>query len=100
MKPFCEEVGRKTLPAIRALIANELAKKGLTGREISKAMGVTPASVTHYLHKSRGKLSVKDKIPKTLVEDFVDKLANGKLTDEERVEGLCSICKTIRGVAN
>ena len=43
------------LPAIRKEIAKELKKTGMSQVEISKILGVTKASITHYIKDKRAK---------------------------------------------
>ena len=99
MKSRCEEASRRILPAVRALIANKLAKKGLSGKKIAQIMGITPSAVTYYLHKNRGKLQVEDAIPKDEIDRFVEQLIQGKLSEEEKIKKLCKICRLVKLIA-
>ena len=42
------------LPSIRAAIAEELMKRDLPQKEISRLLGITPPAVSQYLSKKRG----------------------------------------------
>ncbi len=95
MKSPCEEIVWDLLPCIRAAIAEELIKRGLSQREVSQVLGITPPAVSQYVSKKRGysiqfREDVKDCIGK-LADDLINKRA-GNL-----VERICEICKELRG---
>ncbi len=54
MKFPCEIIVWAVLPSIRAAVAEELIKKGLSQNEISKTLGITQADVSQYTSKKRG----------------------------------------------
>jgi predicted transcriptional regulator len=95
MKSPCEEIVWDVLPAIRAAIAEELVRRELSQKEVSKLLGLTPPAVSQYVSKKRGysmefNEEVKADIVK-LADDLIqDKVAN--LT-----ERICQICKDLRG---
>jgi predicted transcriptional regulator len=95
MKSPCEEIVWDVLPSIRAAIAEELIKRGLSQKEVSTLLGITPPAVSQYVSKKRGysmefEEEVKAQIGK-LADDLVQKnVAN--LT-----ERICQICKDMRG---
>ncbi|MFH1125859.1 MAG: helix-turn-helix domain-containing protein [Candidatus Altiarchaeota archaeon] len=86
MKLPCEHALWYTLPHIRAEIAKELLRQGLSQKEIAEKLGITPAAISQYLHKKRGenmKMSADEKkriiraaneIKSTKNEDAVSKL--------------------------
>ncbi len=83
------------LPRIRADIAKELVKMGLSQKEAAKKLGVTPSAVSQYLHKKRGG---KAKMPKDygkMVEATAEKLLEA---DDEAVvlALLCRCCSAAR----
>jgi predicted transcriptional regulator len=55
MKTFCEVVALEFLPAVKALIARDLAKTyGMTQRQIADRMEITQPSVSYYSRELRG----------------------------------------------
>ena len=54
MKLPCEEAIWYTLPKIRADIAKELVKSGMSQKEVADKMEITPSAVSQYLSKKRG----------------------------------------------
>jgi len=94
MKSPCEVIVWDVLPSIRAAIAEELVNRGLSQREVSAILGITPPAVSQYVSKKRGYNiefgeDVKGEIAK-LAEDLV----NEKVDD--LVERMCNICRSVR----
>jgi len=54
MKLPCEIALWYTLPQIRADLARELVKQGLSQKEVAEKLGITPSAVSQYLHRKRG----------------------------------------------
>jgi len=54
MKIPCENAIWYVLPRIRADLARELVKKGMSQNKIAERLGITPAAISQYLHKKRG----------------------------------------------
>lgn len=54
MRLFCETVVNEVLPAVRSIVARELADRGYTQTEIADMMGVTQPAVSQYLSSTRG----------------------------------------------
>lgn len=57
----CEKAVWYYLPQIRADLAIELVKTGMTQSQAAKKLGVTPAAISQYIHKKRGGQSHKSK---------------------------------------
>lgn len=99
MKPFCEKIVSSILPALRALIANELIKNyGLSQVEVAKKLGVTQPAISQYKRKLRGNTKnlisnkkVFNKVKKISLEIFKDKIKS-----EDIHEKICYFCKEIR----
>lgn len=95
MKSPCEEIVWDVLPAIRAAIAEELVKKRLSQKEVSRLLGITPPAVSQYVSKKRGyslEFGEEAKIAICkLADDLVQNRA-GNLT-----ERICQICRDMRG---
>jgi predicted transcriptional regulator len=94
MKSPCEVIVWDVLPSIRAAIAEELVNRGLSQREVSAILGITPPAVSQYVSKKRGYNiefgeDVKGEIAK-LAEDLVNEQV------EDLVERMCDICRAVR----
>jgi predicted transcriptional regulator len=94
MKSPCEVIVWDVLPSIRASIAEELVRRGLSQREVSAILGITPPAVSQYVSKKRGYNiefgeEVRGKIAR-LAEELVDKKV------DNLVERMCEICRAVR----
>ena len=54
MKSPCEMIVWDILPSIRAATAEELVKRGISQKEVSRMLGITPPAVSQYVSKKRG----------------------------------------------
>ncbi|AEB69146.1 MAG TPA: helix-turn-helix domain-containing protein [Methanothrix soehngenii] len=90
MKSPCEEIVWNVLPSIRAAIAEELIKRGISQKDVSKMLGITPPAVSQYVSKKRGyNIEFREDIREAiggLAEDLID----GKVDD--LVRRICDIC--------
>jgi predicted transcriptional regulator len=95
MKSPCEEIVWDVLPSIRAAIAEELVKRGLSQKEVSKLMGITPPAVSQYVSKKRGySLELNEEV-KANIGKLADDLIKNEVSNF--TERICGICKDIRG---
>lgn len=100
MKPFCEIIVSDILPALRALITQELAHTyGLNQTEISKRLGITQPAVSQYMKELRGhkvKLLTSDGKIMRAVKSLAEEVAREKISGVQVHEKICDICKTVR----
>ena len=98
MKFPCEIIVWEVLPCIRAALAEELIKRGLSQNEISNMLGITQAAVSQYTSKKRGsRLNFQDNA-KEEIEKLADDLVHGPVDD--LVVRICRICKVVRAEAD
>lgn len=100
MKPFCEVIVADVLPAMRAVVTNELSKTyGLSQTQISKKLGITQPAISQYKREMRGqraKLILSNEKIMKLVKKLAHDIAT-KDSDPMAIHiGLCKICKKIR----
>ncbi len=94
MKSPCETVVWDVLPSIRAAVAEELVKRGLAQKEISKLLGITPPAVSQYVSKKRGyNIEFGEEI-KASISNLADDLLEKKV--DSPVERICEICRMMR----
>jgi predicted transcriptional regulator len=94
MKSPCEQVVWDVLPSIRAAIAEELVKRGMAQKDISKLLGITPPAVSQYVSKKRGyNIEFGEEI-KESISRLADDLSEKKV--ENPVEMICEICRMMR----
>jgi uncharacterized protein len=94
MKSPCEMVVWDVLPSIRAAVAEELVKRGLAQKEVSKLLGITPPAVSQYVSKKRGyNIEFGEEI-KASISKLADDLLEKKV--DSPVERICEICRMMR----
>jgi uncharacterized protein len=94
MKSPCEEIVWDVLPSIRAAIAEELVKRGISQKEVSRMLGITPPAVSQYVSKKRGyNIQFADEV-RTAIEKLADDLIANQV--DNLIERICEICKSLR----
>ena len=94
MKSPCEGVVWDILPSIRAAVAAELVKRGLSQKDVSKMLGITPPAVSQYVSKKRGYNIVFDEETSQAIAKLADDLVSNNVDD--LVERICQICRDAR----
>ncbi len=92
----CENVVWKALPAIKSALARVLVKEGMTQVQVSKVLGTTEATISHYMKGERGSSVVLGQHVQEMVDDLAKKISNGSLSEEQITKGVCSICQLVR----
>ena len=96
MKSPCEEIVWDVLPSIRAATAGELIKRGISQKEVSRMLGLTPPAVSQYLSKKRGyNIEFREDIRQAigvLAEDLIKEDIKGA----DLVKRICSICRMLQ----
>ena len=91
----CETIVWNSLPAIRAAIAVEMVRCGLSQKMVAGILGMAPSAVSQYLSGKRGyRIVFSDEVSKAIAELARD-LVSGKVSDPR--DRICSICILIRG---
>lgn len=88
----CEHVTYTVLPAVRAILAQELSAEGLTQNEIADALHITQPAVSQYLNRERGEAVEQIRGNDTcweLVYDAVNDVSHGHMLTDDRLEELC-----------
>jgi len=94
----CEKAVWYNLPQIRADLAAGLVKTGMTQSSAAKKLGVTPAAVSQYLNKKRGRLAIKSPEYLEQIDIAVQKICNGADTGDIRLI-VCSCCQILTSEA-
>lgn len=92
MRPRCEIIVQYILPAIRAEMAVQMQKQGISQTNIAKALGVTPAAVNQYLKSKRGATEQDNEILK-VIDEFIEEY---KTNPDALGEHLCEVCNRIK----
>jgi hypothetical protein len=97
MKPPCEVIVRKILPAIRASLVKVLVKEGMRQKEVASMLGITQASVSQYITAVRGDEKMLEIFPEIegYAVDMAKQLKRGG-SKSDSLAYLCKICKKLR----
>ena len=83
------------IPVIRKEIAESMTKNfGLTQKEAAKKLGVTPAAVSQYLSKKRGKTKIIDQDILIEINTTVERII--MYDNVNIVSETCRICQILR----
>jgi predicted transcriptional regulator len=94
MKSPCEVIVWDVLPSIRAAIAEELVKRGISQKEVSRMLGITPPAVSQYVSKKRGyNIQFSDEV-RAAIEKLADDLIANQV--DNLIERICQIRKSLR----
>ncbi|MEI8031944.1 MAG: helix-turn-helix domain-containing protein [Chlorobiaceae bacterium] len=91
----CEKAVWYHLPQIRADLAIELVKTGLTQSAAAKRLGVTPAAVSQYIHKKRGSQSPKSGAYRQEIKAAVKKICDEASAKELQMI-VCNCCHLLQ----
>ncbi len=94
MEAPCQKVVWDILPAIRAAIAVELVKCGVSQVEASRMLEIAPSAVSQYLSGKRGYRIEFENYVKRSIEQLAVDLRDKK--DVNLVKRICTICQQLR----
>jgi predicted transcriptional regulator len=94
MQAPCQKIVWDVLPAIRAAIAVELVKCGVSQVDASKMLEIAPSAVSQYLSGKRGYRIEFEGDVKSSIEHLAQDLRDG--TVDNLVTRICDICKQLR----
>ena len=100
MKSPCEEIVWDVLPSIRAAIAEELVKRGISQKEVSRMLGITPPAVSQYVSKKRGYNIEFRKDIRQAIAVLADDLIEARVKGPDLVKRICSICRMLQDAEN
>jgi predicted transcriptional regulator len=94
MESPCQRIVWDVLPAIRAAIAVELVRCGVSQVESARMLEIAPSAVSQYLSGKRGYRIEFENDVKRSIERLARDLKKGK--NVNLVERTCEICKQLR----
>ncbi len=96
MKSPCEMIVWDILPSIRAATAEELVKRGISQKEVSRMLGITPPAVSQYVSKKRGyNIEFREDIRQSIGK-LADDLIEERVKGNELVPRICEICRMLQ----
>lgn len=94
MKLPCQTIVWDVLPAIRASIAEELVKLGVSQQETARLLDMAPSAISQYISKKRGYRIEFDDDVKIAIRSIAQDLSNGQVTDlPQRICGICTMLR-------
>ena len=94
MEAPCQKIVWDVLPAIRAAIAVELVRCGVSQVKAARMLEIAPSAVSQYLSGKRGyRIEFEEDVKKSialLAKDLIDK------KEIKVIERICGICRQLR----
>jgi uncharacterized protein len=95
MKPPCEVIVWYVIPTIRAELAKELVKMGMSQKEISQRLGITQSAVSQYIKDKRGKgITINKEVRKGI--KLLAKQVSSQPDPKDSIPGLCMVCAIVK----
>lgn len=94
VKTPCQQIVWDVLPAIRAALAQELVKKGISQQEVARLLDMAPSAVSQYLSGKRGYRVVFEGPAQERIEELAREIKGGGVPDI--TARVCAICREIR----
>jgi len=95
MKPPCEVIVWYVLPTIRAELAKELVRNGMSQKDISERLGITQSAVSQYIKDKRGKGIPINKDVRKGIKTLAKQITNDQ-TPQGPIPGLCTVCAIVK----
>ena len=94
METPCQRIVWDVLPAIRAAIAVELVRCGVSQVQAARMLEIAPSAVSQYLSGKRGyRIEFGDEVKKSIAQLAQDLIDRKQITVIERI---CGICRQLR----
>jgi len=94
VKTPCQQIVWDVLPAIRAALAGELVRNGISQQEVARLLDIAPSAVSQYLSGKRGYRIVFEGPAQKLIENLAREIKDGGVTD--LTSRICTICHVVR----
>jgi len=95
----CEIAVKSVIPAVKALITQELVEKhGLKQEEVAKILGISQSAVSKYTRKTRGQAIHIEQMEEIQIpiNNIVTLIVDGSNSRTEFLKLFCEICEIIR----
>jgi predicted transcriptional regulator len=94
MESPCQKIVWDVLPAIRAAIAVELVRCGVSQVQAARMLEIAPSAVSQYLSGKRGyRIEFEDQVKKSIAQLAQDLIHKKQINVIERI---CGICRQLR----
>ena len=95
----CEVAVKSVVPAVKALMAQQLVEQhGLKQDQVADMLGISQSAVSKYSRKVRGYVIEVEKVEpiRPLVSNMVIMLMNGEYQRDDFLRLFCQICVIVR----
>jgi len=95
----CEVAVKSVVPAVKALMAQQLVEEhGMNQEQVAEILGISQSAVSKYFRKVRGHVIEVDKVQEArpLIASMVIMVVNGEHQRAEFLQLFCETCGTIR----
>jgi predicted transcriptional regulator len=97
MKTTCEVMVQKVLPAIRAELSRVLIfEYKRTQQDVAEILELSRAAVSQYVSEKRGADVDFSEDTQKEIRKFATVLLNNNLSSQEKVKGMCNICRFVQ----
>jgi predicted transcriptional regulator len=94
MEAPCQKIVWEVLPAIRAAVAAELVRSGMSQVEASRMLSMAPSAVSQYISGKRGyRIEFGDEVKASVAQLARDLMDN---RDVDLTNRTCAICRQLR----
>jgi predicted transcriptional regulator len=95
MKPPCELIVWYVIPTIRAELAKEMIRLGMSQKAVSERLGITQSAVSQYVKDKRGKGIPVNKQVKKAIKVLAKDIADGN-APKGAIPGICAVCAIVK----
>jgi hypothetical protein len=95
----CEVAVKSVVPAVKALMAQQLVEEyGMNQEQVAEILGISQSAVSKYFRKVRGHVIEVDKVQEArpLIASMVIMVVNGEHQRADFLQLFCETCGTIR----
>ncbi len=95
MKPPCEVIVWYVIPTIRAELAKELVRLGMSQKDIAERLGITQSAVSQYIKDKRGRgIPVNKEVRKGI--KMLAKQVMSEKEPKDTIPGICMVCAIVK----
>jgi hypothetical protein len=95
MKLPCELIVWYVIPTIRAELAKELVRMGMSQKDVSERMGITQSAVSQYIKEKRGKGIPINREVRKGIKTLARQITTDK-SPKETIPGICMVCALVK----
>lgn len=100
MRPPCEIVVRRILPAVRSILVRDMTERhDINQAQIADRLGVTQAAVSQYLKHARGDSKLERRLKEAglyeRIQELSDEIGTGTARRSQIIAKFCEFCDSM-----